>query len=154
MPESIPVRSNAKTLLDCRDSGTSPLIIFNANPSAIAVLPTPGSPSRIGLFFCFLLSICIVLSISSARPITGDSLPCFARLVKSTPNSLSTSSLFLLSFLMWENLFITSKTNSLRLSIMVCKRKSKLISLKLICSALFNIVTTSLPRTILLDEYF
>ena len=32
-------------------SGTSPFTIRKASPSAIAVLPTPGSPIRTGLFF-------------------------------------------------------------------------------------------------------
>ena len=34
------------------ESGISLLIILNANPSTIAVLPTPGSPISTGLFFC------------------------------------------------------------------------------------------------------
>ncbi len=35
-----------------------------ARPSAIAVLPTPGSPIRQGFVFCLLLSICITRSVS------------------------------------------------------------------------------------------
>ena len=38
-------------------NGTSPFAIFIAKPSAIAVLPTPGSPIKHGLFFVLLLSI-------------------------------------------------------------------------------------------------
>ena len=38
-------------LLFFNPSGTSPLTILNANPSAIAVFPTPGSPISTGLFF-------------------------------------------------------------------------------------------------------
>uniref|UniRef100_A0A0A9VQ68 Uncharacterized protein n=1 Tax=Arundo donax TaxID=35708 RepID=A0A0A9VQ68_ARUDO len=34
-----------------RKMGTSPFAIRRASPSAIAVLPTPASPKRIGLFF-------------------------------------------------------------------------------------------------------
>ena len=37
--------------LSSNSSGTSPRAIFLASPSAIAVLPTPGSPIRTGLFF-------------------------------------------------------------------------------------------------------
>ena len=37
--------------LSRKDFGTSPLTIRCASPSTIAVLPTPGSPSRSGLFF-------------------------------------------------------------------------------------------------------
>ena len=44
-------------------------------PSTIAVLPTPGSPISTGLFFVRRERISIVCSISSARPITGSSLP-------------------------------------------------------------------------------
>ena len=38
-------------------SGTSPLTMRCANPSAMAVLPTPGSPIRTGLFFVRRLKI-------------------------------------------------------------------------------------------------
>ena len=38
------------TVLDFRFSGTSLLIIRKAMPSAMAVLPTPGSPIKMGLF--------------------------------------------------------------------------------------------------------
>jgi len=37
-----------------------------ANHSTIAVLPTQGSPSKMGLFFVFLFKIDISLSISSS----------------------------------------------------------------------------------------
>ena len=56
-------------------SGTSSLTIRCAIPSTIAVLPTPGSPISAGLFFVRRERISIVCSISSARPITGSSLP-------------------------------------------------------------------------------
>ena len=42
--------SSASTLHPLSDSGTSPSVMRCASPSAIAVLPTPGSPIRIGLF--------------------------------------------------------------------------------------------------------
>ena len=54
-------------------SGTSLFAILSARPSAIAVFPTPGSPTRQGLFFVRLTRICITLLISSSRPITGQS---------------------------------------------------------------------------------
>ena len=38
-------------------------------PSTIAVFPTPGSPTKRGLFFKRLDNICIVLSISKFLPI-------------------------------------------------------------------------------------
>ena len=66
--------SRAKITFDLRFSGTSPEIILFANPSTIAVLPVPGSPTRMGLFFVLLDKICSVLRISSSRPITGSNL--------------------------------------------------------------------------------
>src|SRR6056297_4070265 len=42
--------SSARSRLFCRLSGTSPLTMRSASPSAMAVLPTPGSPIRTGLF--------------------------------------------------------------------------------------------------------
>jgi len=41
----------AKSCLPLRESGTSPWMILWARPSATAVLPTPGSPIRRGLFW-------------------------------------------------------------------------------------------------------
>jgi hypothetical protein len=43
--------SSEKMVASSRTSGTSPLTILRARPSAIAVLPTPGSPTSSGLFF-------------------------------------------------------------------------------------------------------
>ena len=60
---------------DLRFSGTSPFTILCAKPSAMAVLPTPGSPIKIGLFLVRLERICSTLRISSSRPITGSSFP-------------------------------------------------------------------------------
>ena len=63
-----------------RPSGTSPSTIRWARPSTIAVLPTPGSPIRTGLFLVRRLRTWITRRISSSRPITGSSLPCGGRL--------------------------------------------------------------------------
>jgi len=76
--------SKTSTRLSLRVSGTSPLTMRWAKPSTIAVLPTPGSPIRTGLFLPRRCRICIVRRISSSRPITGSSLPKRARSVKST----------------------------------------------------------------------
>ena len=64
-------------------SGISLLTMRCARPSMIAVLPTPGSPIRTGLFLVLRCNIWIVRRISSSRPITGSSLPCSARSVRS-----------------------------------------------------------------------
>ena len=50
-PASKAAISSDKTFLPLSDSGTSPFTIRCAKPSTIAVLPTPGSPMRTGLFF-------------------------------------------------------------------------------------------------------
>ena len=42
--------SSASSCLSLSSSGTSPLTMRSASPSAIAVLPTPGSPISTGLF--------------------------------------------------------------------------------------------------------
>ena len=53
------------TRLSLRPSGTSPRTIRWASPSTIAVLPTPGSPMRTGLFFVRRLSTWMTRRISS-----------------------------------------------------------------------------------------
>ena len=78
--------SSAQTRLPFRPSGTSPATIRCASPSAIAVLPTPGSPISTGLFFVRRESTWITRRISSSRPTTGSSLPCSAASVRSRPN--------------------------------------------------------------------
>ena len=56
-------------------SGTSPPTILRARPSAIAVLPTPGSPTSSGLFFCRRHSTWMVRWTSASRPISGSMRP-------------------------------------------------------------------------------
>ena len=85
-PASSAPTSSAQTRLPFRLSGTSPATIRCASPSAIAVLPTPGSPIRTGLFFVRRESTWITRRISSSRPITGSSLPLSAASVRSRPN--------------------------------------------------------------------
>ena len=66
-------------------SGTSPRTTRRASPSTIAVLPTPGSPMRTGLFFVRRARIWMARRISSSRPITGSILSSAARAVRSRP---------------------------------------------------------------------
>ena len=47
-------KSKEITFFFFNDTGISLLIILNANPSTIAVLPTPGYPISTGLFFVLL----------------------------------------------------------------------------------------------------
>ena len=57
--------------------------LFWARPSAMAVLPTPGSPMRQGLFFCRRFRIWITRSSSVSRPTIRSSFPSRARPVRS-----------------------------------------------------------------------
>ena len=57
-----------------------------ARPSTIAVLPTPGSPIRTGLFLVRRERTWMTRRISSSRPMTGSSLPSSAACVRSRPN--------------------------------------------------------------------
>ncbi len=79
---SIP-KSSAFTFLFLSISGTLFVAILCASPSTIAVLPTPGSPIKTGLFFLRLERISIILVISSALPTTGSILSCIAISVRS-----------------------------------------------------------------------
>ena len=72
-------------------SGQSPFTMRRARPSAMAVLPTPGSPISTGLFLLRRLSTCMQRRISSSRPITGSSLPLCARSVRSMAYFFSAS---------------------------------------------------------------
>mmetsp|Transcript_51037 Transcript_51037/g.124345 ORF Transcript_51037/g.124345 Transcript_51037/m.124345 type:complete len:279 (+) Transcript_51037:146-982(+) len=77
--------SRENTLRPCSEAGTSPLAMRCARPSAMAVLPTPGSPIRTGLFLVRRDKIWTVRRISSSRPITGSSFPAWASAVRSRP---------------------------------------------------------------------
>ena len=81
--------SSAITRRSRSEEGTSPDTMRWARPSTIAVLPTPGSPIRTGLFLVRRESTCITRRTSSSRPITGSSLPCSAASVRSRPKRSS-----------------------------------------------------------------
>ena len=66
-------------------SGTSPETIRWARPSTIAVLPTPGSPIRTGLFLVRRQSTWTTRRISESRPMTGSILPLRASSTRSRP---------------------------------------------------------------------
>ncbi|MGY3426976.1 hypothetical protein ACVWZW_007480 [Bradyrhizobium sp. F1.13.4] len=87
-------RSSDNSFLSFRLSGTSPLTMRSARPSAMAVLPTPGSPIRTGLFLVRRDSTWIVRRISSSRPMTGSSLPSRAAWVRSRAYFFSASYAF------------------------------------------------------------
>ncbi len=78
-------RSREMTFLSLSVSGTSPRTMRWARPSAMAVLPTPGSPIRTGLFLVRRDRTWMTRRISSSRPMTGSSLPARASAVRSRP---------------------------------------------------------------------
>src|SRR5690606_18340827 len=57
-------RSNARTRFVFIESGTSLFTMRRASPSAMAVLPTPGSPMSTGLFLVRRDSTCMTRRIS------------------------------------------------------------------------------------------
>ena len=71
--------SSANSFLSFKPSGTSPLTIRCASPSTTAVLPTPGSPIKTGLFLVFLERIRTTFRISESLPMTGSSFWSLAR---------------------------------------------------------------------------
>ena len=83
VPATIEAKSNITTLLSNKILLTLRCEILSANPSAIEDLPTPASPSNIGLFFFLLERIWETLSISLSLPTIGSNLPSSAYLVKS-----------------------------------------------------------------------
>ena len=90
VPATIEAKSRATTRFSKRTLETFFSIIRIAKPSAIADLPTPGSPISIGLFFFLRLSICAIRSISFSRPTIGSKLPSSAAFVISIPKLSST----------------------------------------------------------------
>ena len=77
--------SRLKIVLSLSPSGTSPRTILWASPSAMAVLPTPGSPMSTGLFLVLRERIRMTFLISVSRPITGSSSFSRARFTRSVP---------------------------------------------------------------------
>ena len=84
-PATIAARSSEMRVLPMRLVGTSPSTMRLARPSTTAVLPTPGSPMRTGLFFVRRERTWMVRRTSSSRPMTGSIFPSRARAVRSMP---------------------------------------------------------------------
>ena len=100
VPATSEPMSSVRTRLFASVSGTSLLTIRWASPSAIAVLPTPGSPMSAGLFLVLRERIWMTRSISFSRPMTGSSLPARAASVRLMP-SWSTVGVLLARFVSW-----------------------------------------------------
>ena len=79
-------RARSRTRRDTlrRGGGTSPATIRRARPSTTAVLPTPASPVRIGLFCRRRVKMSTSCRTSKSRPRTGSISPWRARAVRST----------------------------------------------------------------------
>ena len=85
VPATTPPMSRVTRRLSSRIWGTRFSTMRCARPSTMAVLPTPGSPMRMGLFFLRRERIWVTRSISFSRPMTGSSLPSRASCVRSRP---------------------------------------------------------------------
>ena len=70
-------------------SGTSPAAMRSARPSTTAVLPTPGSPVRMGLFWRRRVRMSTICRISLSRPRMGSIFPALACAVRSVQNCSS-----------------------------------------------------------------
>ena len=82
-------RSRIFRLTFSSSSGTLPSTMRSAKPSTRAVLPTPGSPTNMGLFLRRRLRISTICRISLSRPNTGSISPARARAVTSIVNCAS-----------------------------------------------------------------
>ncbi len=76
--------SSDRRVTFCRDGGTSPSAMRRAKPSTTAVLPTPASPVRIGLFWRRRSRMSITCRISASRPTIWSISPLRAFSVRST----------------------------------------------------------------------
>ena len=82
LPANIVPISRLYTVQPNRNFGTFPCVMFSANPSATAVLPTPGSPTISTLLLFRRARICAISSNSFSRPITVSISLFSARLFK------------------------------------------------------------------------
>jgi hypothetical protein len=79
VPGPVPVSRRAKEN-STRRAARAPVTMARARPSAMAVLPTPGSPSSTGLFFVRRPSTCTTRATSASRPITCGHKHCLPQL--------------------------------------------------------------------------
>ena len=85
-PARTDVISRENTTLSLKVSGTSPDAILKTSPSTTAVLPTPASPIKTGLFFILLERTLMTFEVSSSLPMIGSIFPSFASSVRFLPN--------------------------------------------------------------------
>ena len=85
VPATMEPMSSMTTRLSNKVRGTRCCTMRMAKPSAMADLPTPGSPINIGLFFLRRLRIWAMRSNSRSRPTMGSRRLSSAALVRSRP---------------------------------------------------------------------
>ena len=85
--------SSVRSSTSLRLGGTSPRAMRWAKPSTTAVLPTPASPIRMGLFWRRRMRMSTTWRISSSRPTIGSILPERAWSVRSVVKRLRASCL-------------------------------------------------------------
>ena len=90
VPATRLAKSKVTTRLSYKIRDTLRCTMRSARPSAMADLPTPGSPISKGLFFLRLLRICDTRCISASRPTTGSNFPKSAISVRSLPKLSNT----------------------------------------------------------------
>ena len=81
-PACSSARSSVRSVTSRSTGGTSPCAMRCASPSTTAVLPTPASPTRIGLFCRRRVRMSTAWRISKSRPSTLSSAPERARSVR------------------------------------------------------------------------
>mmetsp|Transcript_61466 Transcript_61466/g.183192 ORF Transcript_61466/g.183192 Transcript_61466/m.183192 type:complete len:317 (-) Transcript_61466:166-1116(-) len=91
VPATMAPRSREYRRLPCSRAGTVPSTIRCARPSATAVFPTPGGPTRQALFFLRRSRTWMTRCSSGSRPTTGSSIPSIAICVRSVATSSSAS---------------------------------------------------------------
>ena len=84
--------SSERSVTLASEGGTSPSTMRRAKPSATAVLPTPASPVRIGLFWRRRNRMSMTWRISASRPTILSISPDRAFAVRSTENLASADS--------------------------------------------------------------
>src|SRR5213083_2169762 len=91
VPASSATWSRATSRASLSAGGTSPPAIRCANPSTIAVFPTPALPINAGLFLLCRSRMSTTRAISASRQRTGSKSPRRACTVRSTPTRSSTA---------------------------------------------------------------
>ena len=83
VPATTEAISSERMRFLARAADMSPVAMRCAMLSTMALLPTPGSPMSMGLFFFLRPRISITRAISVSRPTTGSNLPSRAARVRS-----------------------------------------------------------------------